>query len=271
MMVQFEKRNNSAAELRGATQDETAARPDIISALSGFEALCYTDADLQKRLNEALDENKKNEATIMRLREQIHRHQAQERSMAAQIIQLSMDLAMAKAEADRQQLNLSPLEQQPKLSPLEQQSQEEQPQECILHTALKSAPKESNQIAPLDRVPCRTRSRHLRSKSLNIPSNFAAHMVDMDVDTEDTVSNNMGSNTNLFLSMGRRIGNLDSSFRSLRQSLLMGSMHSESSSEKIKSLSGSMNKSLHSIATDGPFDCDNNSSIDWPDEVLSDE
>ena len=268
MMVQFEKRNNSAAELRGATQDETAARRDIISALSGFEALCYTDADLQKRLNEALDENKKNEATIMRLREQIHRHQAQERSMAAQIIKLSMDLAMAKAEADRQQLKLSPLEQQPQ----EEQPQEEQPQERILHTALKSAPKESNQIATLDRVPCRTRSRHLRSKSLNIPSNnFAAHMVDMDVDTEDTVSNNnMGSNSNLFLSMGRRIGNLDS-YRSLRQSVLMGSMHSESSSEKIKSLSGSMNKSLHSIATDGPFDCDNNSSIDWPDEVLSDE
>ncbi|KAK1748673.1 hypothetical protein QTG54_000612 [Skeletonema marinoi] len=251
MMVQFEKRNNSAAELRGGPQDEAAAR---ISALSGFEALCYTDADLQERLNEALDENKKNEATIMKLREQIHRHQAQERSMAAQIIQLSMDLAMAKAEADRQQLKLSPLEQQP--------------QECILHTALKSAPKESNQIAPLDRVPCRTRSRHLRSQSLTISSNFVAHMVDMDVDTEDTVSNNnMGSNSNLFLSMGRRIGNLDSSFRSLRQSVLMGSMHSESSSEKIKSLSGSMNKSLHSIATDGPFDCDNNSSIDWPDEV----
>ena len=259
MMVQFEKRNNSAAELRGGPQDEAAARPDIISALSGFEALCYTDADLQERLNEALGENKKNEATIMKLREQIHRHQAQERSMAAQIIQLSMDLAMAKAEADRQQLKLSPLEQQP---------QEEQPRECILHTALKSAPKESNQIAPLDRVPCRTRSRHLRSQSLTIPSNFVAHMVDMDVDTEDTVSNNnMGSNSNLFLSMGRRIGNLDSSFRSLRQSVLMGSMHSESSSEKIKSLSGSMNKSLHTIATDGPFDCDNNSSIDWPDEV----
>eukprot|EP00985_Skeletonema_marinoi_P026623 scaffold20754_cov78-Skeletonema_marinoi.AAC.1 len=179
----------------------------------------------------------------MKLREQIHRHQAQERSMAAQIIQLSMDLAMAKAEADRQQLKLSPLEQQP---------QEEQPRECILHTALKSAPKESNQIAPLDRVPCRTRSRHHRSQSLTIPSNFVAHMVDMDVDTEDTVSNNnMGSNSNLFLSMGRRIGNLDSSFRSLRQSVLMGSMHSESSSEKIKSLSGSMNKSLHTIATDG--------------------
>ncbi len=260
MMVQFERSNTRAAEF-----GEVTARADITSALSGLEACLYTDTDLQKRLNEALNENKKNEATIMRLREQIHQHQAQERSMEAKIIQLSMDLAMSKAEADRQQLRLSQLEQQP--------------QEDTRSTALKPASEEHGgcgavgvrqnvmsgaigRLRSTENLRCNSRTHnHLRSKSLTIPSKCAVKMVDVD---EETIAKSNGSNNNLFLSMGRRIGHLDSSFRSLRQSVLMGSIHSESS-EKIKLASGSMHKSIHSIVTDGPFDCDNNSSIDWAD------
>lgn len=243
-MVQFETKNARAPELGEPT---TTARADITAALSGLEACLYTDTDLQKRLNEALDENKKNEATIMKLREQIHRHRAQERSMEAKIIQLSMDLAMSKAEADRQQLKLSQLEQPP--------------QEDSLHTALKPPSKEAHQIEPTEYLRCNSRTQgHLRSKSLTIPTKFVVNIVD---EVEGTMSKNNGSNNNLFLSMGRRIGHLDSSFRSLRQSVLMGSIHSEAS-EKIKSPSGSMHKSFQSV-TDGPFDCDNISTIDWPD------
>mmetsp|Transcript_1516 Transcript_1516/g.2070 ORF Transcript_1516/g.2070 Transcript_1516/m.2070 type:complete len:248 (+) Transcript_1516:219-962(+) len=243
MMIQFETKNARAPDF-----GEPTARADITSALSGLEACLYTDTDLQKRLNEALDENKKNEATIMKLREQIHRHQAQERSMEAKIIQLSMDLAMSKADADRQQLKSSQLEQQP--------------QEDILHTPLRPPSKEAYQIAPTENLHCNSRPQgHHRSKSLTIPTKFAVKMVDED---GETMSKNNGSNVNLFLSMGRRIGHLDSSFRSLRQSVLMGSIHSEPS-EKIKSQSGSMHKSFQSIVTDGPFDCDNISTIDWPD------
>ncbi len=247
MMVQFETKNARAHEFG---EPSAPARADITAALSGLEACLYTDTDLQKRLNEALDENKKNEATIMKLREQIHRHQAQERSMEAKIIQLSMDLAMSKAEADRQQLKLSQLEQQP--------------QEDILHTPLKPSSEEAHQIAPTENARCKSRrpQGYLRSKSLTIPTKFAVKIVDED---EGTMSkNNNGSNNNLFLSMGRRIGHLDSSFRSLRQSVLMGSIHSDAS-EKIKSPSGSMHKSFQSNPTDGLFDCDNISTIDWPD------
>lgn len=248
MMIQFETKNARAPEFG------EPARSDKISALSGLEACLYTDTDLQKRLNEALDENKKNEAIIMRLREQIHQHQAQERSMEAKIIQLSMDLAMSKAEADRQQLKLSQLEQQP--------------QEDILHTALKPPSKEAHQIAPTVNSGFNSKTHshshsHHRSKSLTIPTKFAVTMVDED---EETISKSNGSNNNLFLSMGRRISHLDSSFRNLRQSVLTGSgsIHSEGS-EKIKSPSGSTHKSFQYIVTDGPFDCDDISTIDWPD------
>ena len=257
MMVHFEKRNNRAAEFVGGPLAEMPTRAGgPSSALSGPEACLYTDTDLQKRLNDALDENKKNEAIIMRLREQILRYQEQERCMETKIIELSMDLAMAKAEADRQQLKSSQLEQQQ--------------QECTLHRAVKHASKEANQFAPTDISSCKNRTRahsHIRSQSLTVPSNFAAQMDDLD---EETASKNTGSNdNNLFQSMGRRIGNnLDSSFRSLRQSVLAhgqdltGSMKSESSCEKSKSLSGPKNKSSKS---QDAFDGDNNSSIDWAD------
>ncbi|KAL7494370.1 hypothetical protein ACHAWT_003105 [Skeletonema menzelii] len=247
MMVQFERRN-TAAELVGDPLAEmpTQAGGLTSSALSGLEASLYSDTDLQKRLNDALDENKKNEAIIMRLREQILRHQEQERSMETKIIELSMDLAMAKAEVDRQQLKSSQLEQQP--------------QECTLHRA-EHASKEANQFVPTDFSSRKNRTRtrsHVRSQSL---TDF----------NEETASKNTGSSdNNLFQSMGRRITNLDSSFRSLRQSVLMhgqeltSSMKSESSLEKRKSLSGSMNISSNFIQTD-VFDCDNNSSIDWAD------
>ncbi len=66
------------------------------------------------------------------------------------------------------------------------------------------------------------------------------------------------------------LGNLDSSFRNLRQSVLMGSMNTDAETEKItKSLTEYMNtmntSSFHSIVKDDEFDCDNNSRIDWAD------
>jgi hypothetical protein len=296
MMVQFERRNSS-----GVIQNDTARTDNVVSALSGFEACLFSDTDLEKRLNEALDENKKKDATIMRLRDQIHEYQAQERSMEAKIIQLSMDLAMAKAEADRQQLKMSRSEQQ-------------QPQKCTLHEA-----EEANPLPPFAPLPPLASAQHKRkprghnrSKSLmNIPTHLVVQIVDAD---EETISNNIGSkvrhclgnldssfrnlrqsvlmgsmntdaetekitksltesmntmNTSSF--QGRHcLGNLDSSFRNLRQSVLMGSMNTDAETEKItKSLTEYMNtmntSSFHSIVKDDEFDCDNNSRIDWAD------
>lgn len=237
MMVQIDRRNSS-----GVTQNEneTARTDKVINALSGFEACLFSDADLEKKLNEALDDNKKKDATIMRLRDQIYRYQAQERSMEAKIIQLSLDLAMTKAAADRQKLKML--------------REQQQPQET-LHVA-----EEANPFAPFASARRKSKTRdHCRSKSLNIHTNLAVEIVDVD---EEIISNNIGSKVRHCL------GNLDSSFRSLRQSVLMGSMNtdSEASEKTTKSLTGSMNTSLHSIVKDGEFDCDNNSRIDWEDE-----
>ncbi len=193
--------------------------------------------DTQKRLAEALDENEKNETTIKRLREQILQHLEQERSMEDKIIQLSTDLARAKAEVDLHQLKSSQLELK------------KQPQESTLHGTDKHASKEANQVAFTYLPSRRKKGTHSsRSHSWTSPSTVAFQMDD-DMD-EDTTSNNTGW-----------IGKLDSSFRSLRRSItqgqdLTGSVKSESSSEKMKPRSVSMNDT---------FDCDNNSAIEWPD------
>ena len=238
MMIDFESKI-AAAELVDDPLGEMATRADT-RLLSGPEAFLFfhTVKDTQKRLAEALDENKRNEATIKRLREQILRHLEQERSMEDKIIQLSTDLARAKAEVDLQQLKLSQLEFK------------QQPQENTLHGTDKHASKETNQVAFTYLPSRRKKGTHSsRSHSWTSPSTVAFQMDD-DVD-KDTTSSNMGW-----------IGKLDSSFRSLRRSLtqgqdLTGSMKSESSScEKMKPRSVSMNDT---------FDCDNNSAIEWPD------
>ena len=255
MVVDFDTRNR-AAEIVGDNIicESKSTRVEVPSALGGADVCHHSDEDLQKRLDEALDENKKNEATIARLRQLILRHQEQERSMEKKIIQLSIDLAIAKAEVDLQQLKSSQLEQQP--------------QESAPHRANKDATKEANLIASTY-VTSRKKKTHSRSRcqSLNLPSNIALQMDDAE---EETDSKNSNDKDNLFQSMGRRIsGNLDSSFRNLRQSLTHGqelltsSMKSEPPSprEKRKPRSVSMNNFLLTDA----FDCDNNSAIDWPD------
>ena len=227
-----------AAELVDDPLGEMATRADT-RLLSGPEAFLFfhTVKDTQKSLNEALDENKKNEATITRLREQILRHLEQERSMEDKIIQLSTDLARAKAEVDLHQLKSSQLELK------------KQPEESTLHGTDKHASKEANQAAFTYLPSRRKKGTHSsRSNSWTSPSTVAFQMDD-DVD-KDTTSNNTGW-----------IGKLDSSFRSLRRSLtqgqdLTGCMKSESSCEKMKPRSVSMNDK---------FDCDNNSAIEWPD------
>ena len=230
-----------AAELVDDPLGEMATRADT-RLLSGPEAFLFfhTMKDTQKRLAEALNENKKNEATITRLREQILRHLEQEQSMEAKIIQLSTDLARAKAEVDLQQLKLSQLEL------------EQQPQESTQHGTEKLASKEANQVAFTYLPSRRKKGTHSsRSHSWTSPSTVAFQMDD-DVD-KDTTSNNTGW-----------IGKLDSSFRSLRRSLTQvqdltgGSMKSKESSlcEKMKP---------RSVSTNDTFDCDNNSAIEWPD------
>ena len=240
MMVQFVKRKNESAGF--SAPEEESSRPELVSALNEFEACIYTDTDLQRRLNESMEENKKNEAVIMSLRKQIHRYQAHESSMEAKIIQLSMDLAMAKAEADRLQLKLSQSEQQP--------------QEITLNTEATHAEAGQN-IAPLASASRRRRNVHSRSKSLTIPSHSAVQMVDV---VDETISDDMGSSTNLFKSMGRHLGQLDSSIRNLRQSVLRVSLNSDSSSEKLNKSSSKSGSYIEA----GPFDCDN-SAIEWPD------
>ena len=115
MMIDFEAKH-AAAALVDDPLGEMATRADT-RLLSGPEAFLFfhTVKDTQKRLAKALDENKKNETTIKRLRGQILRHLEQERSMEDKIIQLSTDLARAKAEVDLHQLKSSQLEfkQQP--------------------------------------------------------------------------------------------------------------------------------------------------------------
>ena len=256
MVVDFDTKHRAVQKIVGDPLCESKSnRVEVPSALGGTDVCHHSDENLQKRLNEALDENKKNEATIARLRELILRHQEQERSMEKKIIQLSIDLAIAKAEVDLQQLKSSQLEQQP--------------QESAPHRANKDATKEANLIASTY-VPSRKKKTHSRSRcqSLNLPSNVALKMDGAD---DETASKDSGSNDkdNLFQSMGRRIGNnLDSSFRSFRRSRTHGqeltsSWKSEPPSPrgKIKPRSVSMN---NFISTDA-FDCDNNSAIDWPD------
>ena len=240
MMIDFETKNTAAELVDDPLFGEMATRAGATSVMSGPEAFLFFHSvkDTQKRLAEALNENKKNEATITRLREQILRHLEQEQSMEAKIIQLSTDLARAKAEVDLQQLKLSQLEL------------EQQPQESTQHGTEKHASKEANQVAFTYLPSRRKKGTHSsRSHSWTSPSTVAFQMDD---DVDKDTSNNTGW-----------IGKLDSSFRSLRRSLtqvqdLTGSMKSKESSlcEKMKPRSVSMNDT---------FDCDNNSAIEWPD------
>ena len=165
MVVDFNDTKNRAAKIVDDPLCESdSTRVEVPSALGGKKVCHHTDRDLQKRLDEALDENKKNEATIARLRELIIRHQEQERSMEKKIIQLSIDLAIAKAEVDLQQLKSSQLEQQP---------QESTPHRAD-EDASKEATKEANLIAPTY-LPIRKKKTHSRSRchSLTIPLNVA--------------------------------------------------------------------------------------------------
>lgn len=82
MVVDFDTKHRAVQKIVGDPLCESeSTRVEVPSALGGADVCHHSDEDVQKRLDEALDENKKNEATIMRLRQLILRHQEQERSM----------------------------------------------------------------------------------------------------------------------------------------------------------------------------------------------